>query len=178
MDRTALTVLALALGLAVSVPMQRFQLEQQQQAFMLPLTPAEAVAHAANHTFLHVVGQHRGGTTLLWNGIGLHPEVASLGGGRRSAAAAARFPWIGAMRHEGVFMQDVYPVLLLDHGWGLSLKSVSYILFSVSARGLPPRLRDSTPTHHSAAACSVVPDRLCCTRPSSASDLPRSDGAG
>ncbi len=50
-------------------------------------------------TVLLIGGPHRGGTTILWEGIKTHPEIVGFGD---------RFE-TGADYSEGVLMQDVYP---------------------------------------------------------------------
>ena len=68
-------------------------------------------AHLQNHTIVHVGGQHRGGTTLLWRGMSAHPLVAS-----HAPVAAAEDEHAPQHLHgEGIFLQSVYAKLSLDH---------------------------------------------------------------
>ena len=85
--------------------------------------------HFINHSFVHCGGQHRGGTTILWEGLAGHDAVA---GHRLSpvvlARARKRLSAHGgdvlqrsglendgpAPTFEGIFLQDVYPHFGLD----------------------------------------------------------------
>lgn len=71
------------------------------------LTDDELEAHLANHSFVHLGGQHRGGTTLLWSGLGTHTAFASHG--------PWKFAAVRELHGEGLFLQDVYPRMSLDH---------------------------------------------------------------
>lgn len=78
-----------------------------------PLTFDELRLHALNHTCVHVGGQHRGGTTLLALGLATYDAMASQShsvGGAGSSDANAR-----ELHGEGLFLQDVYPRMSLDH---------------------------------------------------------------
>ena len=78
-----------------------------------PLTQAELEQHLNNHTFVHIGGQHRGGTTLLWKGLSTHAAFASHAGaaGTNAGGAASAYELHG----EGIFLQNIYPKLSLDH---------------------------------------------------------------
>lgn len=79
-------------------------------------TPAELALHAANHTFLHIGGQHRGGTTLLWRALSSHSSIsAHYGGGRAEPAELGAELSARELNGEGIFLQDVYPRFSLDH---------------------------------------------------------------
>jgi hypothetical protein len=89
-----------------------------------PLSESGIDAHLRNHSFVHVGGQHRGGTTLLWRLLGTDPAVAAHGG---DALPRGLEPEAGALpdgatledphelHGEGIFLQDVYPKSALDH---------------------------------------------------------------
>ena len=70
-------------------------------------------ANLANHTFLHVGGQHRGGTTLLWRGLAAHPMVSAMQSDHASAAADEHSPH--HLHGEGIFFQSIYPSFSLNH---------------------------------------------------------------
>ena len=53
-----------------------------------------------NKTLLILGGHHRGGTTLLWEMLKIHPEVSSFGTTFET----------GSDFSEGVFLQDVLPL--------------------------------------------------------------------
>ena len=69
----------------------------------LRVSDAAADALVANHTFLHVGGPHRGGTTVLWRALRTHPQISGFA------------DKTGADLSEGIFLQSVYPKLSLDH---------------------------------------------------------------
>ena len=89
-----------------------------------PLTESGIDAHLRNHSFVHVGGQHRGGTTLLWRLLGTDPAVAAHGS---DTLPRSPEPEAGAvpdgvtledpheLHGEGIFLQDVYPKAALDH---------------------------------------------------------------
>ena len=96
----------------------------------VPLTESGIDAHLRNHSFVHVGGQHRGGTTLLWRLLGTDPAVAAHGGDGLAVLPRGLKPKAGALQDgvtpedphelhgEGVFLQDVYPKAALDHPLG------------------------------------------------------------
>ena len=47
-----------------------------QHMKMLRLPDAETDSLIMSHTFLHVGGPHRGGTTFLWNLLKQHPNIS------------------------------------------------------------------------------------------------------
>lgn len=72
-------------------------------AKMLSLTTDQVNDIIASHTFLHVGGPHRGGTTILWELLREHPRLAGFGNK------------VGADASEGVFMQTVFPHMGVGH---------------------------------------------------------------
>lgn len=95
----------------------------------LNLTSAEVQEHLTNHTFLHIGGLHRSGTTLLWQGLSNHTDVASLtfkdGDDRRGRE------WIDKVFNEGIFLQSVYPKFGLDHNKFLFKKWACQLLRNI-----------------------------------------------
>ena len=75
-----------------------------------PECDEETLKLVRNHSLVHIGGQHRGGTTLLWRVLRAHPAVASHG---HAAGESANDP--RALHGEGLFLQNVYPRLSLDH---------------------------------------------------------------
>ena len=79
-----------------------------------PLSRDDILALHANHSFVHIGGQHRGGTTLLSQAFDTHPlvstMVANASGERTGMDGDAKY-----LHGEGVFLQDVYPRFMLDH---------------------------------------------------------------
>lgn len=74
------------------------------------LTSEDLELHARNHTLVHIGGQHRGGTTLLWHGLSTHGTIGSMRTADGASGTSAR-----DLHGEGIFLQDVYPKLSLDH---------------------------------------------------------------
>ena len=52
------------------------------------LTPTELRELLQNRSLVHIGGQHRGGTTLLWRGLAAHPSCASQYGGVAAGVSA------------------------------------------------------------------------------------------
>ena len=77
-----------------------------------PLSRAEIQAHLSNHTLVHIGGQHRGGTTLLWRALATDPAIAAHGGEPTSGPNDAD---PRELHGEGLFLQDVLPHFGLDH---------------------------------------------------------------
>lgn len=77
-----------------------------------PLSPAEISSHLDNHTLLHIGGQHRGGTTLLWRALAVDPAIAAHGGEPKGGPNDAD---PRELHGEGLFLQDVLPHFGLDH---------------------------------------------------------------
>ena len=67
-----------------------------------PLSESGIDAHLRNHSFVHVGGQHRGGTTLLWRLLGTDPAVAAHGG---DALPRGLEPEVGALP-DGATLED------------------------------------------------------------------------
>ena len=153
------TVLAPLLGLAAAGLLS--SLRCSVLVLESPLSDADLWAQLKNHTLLHIGGQHRGGTTLLWGGLEGHPAVA---GHRLPREAIARvrqqLEWRGggalersgildesdtAPTLEGIFLQDVYPHFGLDRqSWVSLLRLYAYrllghrLLEGVGSYGLSP----------------------------------------
>jgi len=72
-QRTNLSVLVFAAGLFLG---KFFELRRQAQ-FSTDMGDAEIARVMAQSSILHVGGQHRGGTTLTWDGLQQHPDVSS-----------------------------------------------------------------------------------------------------
>ncbi len=77
------------------------------------LTPTELRELLQNRSLVHIGGQHRGGTTLLWRGLAAHPSCASQYGGVAAGDAADLAHT--ELHGEGIFLQDVLPTHGLDH---------------------------------------------------------------
>ena len=77
MARAVDALLAAALGLIVA----RAILPARQTRLSIPsgMSEAQLLQHVRSHSIVHVGGQHRGGTTLMWAALGTHPDVASHG---------------------------------------------------------------------------------------------------
>lgn len=95
------------------IALGRMLKQTENTLFMLRMTPTEIDQNLANHSFLHIGGHHRGGTTIIWDALKCHPLTSALG--TKSDIAMQRFPWIHKVHHEGIFLQDVYPTFSLDH---------------------------------------------------------------
>lgn len=115
-------------------------LDRQSLVVTSPLLTDELRRVLCNHTIVHIGGQHRGGTTLLLEGVSTHPSI-SVHELRATAAEAvkqerarrgepvdgehaeamladadARANLLSTKLHsEGIFLQDVYPKTSLDH---------------------------------------------------------------
>eukprot|EP00617_Octactis_speculum_P010529 CAMPEP_0185771716 /NCGR_PEP_ID=MMETSP1174-20130828/64817_1 /TAXON_ID=35687 /ORGANISM="Dictyocha speculum, Strain CCMP1381" /LENGTH=394 /DNA_ID=CAMNT_0028457655 /DNA_START=1 /DNA_END=1185 /DNA_ORIENTATION=+ len=63
----------------------------------LRLSDTEVETMITKHTFLHIGGPHRGGTTFLWSLFKQHPNISGFG------------HKVGVDESEGIFLQDVYP---------------------------------------------------------------------
>ena len=125
------------LGLAVASLLSRFQRSSLIQDS--PLSTGDLLTHLKNHTIVHIGGQHRGGTTLLWGGLEGHSAIAGhrlppdaiararrrlelAGGLERSGLEALSHDPESAPTFEGVFLQDVYPRFSLDRQSTLSFQ--------------------------------------------------------
>ena len=86
----------------------------------LRVSDAAADALVANHTFLHVGGPHRGGTTVLWRALRTHPQISGFA------------DKTGADLSEGIFLQQVYPTF----GIGNELSAAQMTANRKPTRGL------------------------------------------
>lgn len=66
---------------------------------IMRLNAEEVDAQVAQHTFLHVGGPHRGGTTILWSLLKEHPGISGFK------------DKVGVDFAEGMFLQSVYPTM-------------------------------------------------------------------
>ena len=87
MQRNALSLLVLGAGILLGKVAEVVRREQ----FLLDMSEQEIRAVVANSSVLHVGGQHRGGTTLTWDGLQQHPDFSGFTvESRRSEANSAR----------------------------------------------------------------------------------------
>lgn len=130
-------LLAPVAGLLVAARLASL-LDRQSLVIESSLGAEELRALLRNHTIVHIGGQHRGGTTLLLEGLASNPSISvhelssatteamrlssvdSAGFGADPAAAAQvakeRASLLSSKLHnEGIFLQDVYPKTSLDH---------------------------------------------------------------
>lgn len=71
--RSGLSVLIFFMGVFLG---KVLELRRQQQ-FVTKLTTEEVRDVMSRSTILHIGGQHRGGTTVTWEGLQQHPDVSS-----------------------------------------------------------------------------------------------------
>ena len=71
--RSGLSVLIFFMGVFLG---KVLELRRQQQ-FVTKLTTEEVRDVMSRSTILHIGGQHRGGTTVPWEGLQQHPDVSS-----------------------------------------------------------------------------------------------------
>ena len=102
-----LTLAAPLAGLLVAL---RLAPRRSRLVRVAPLSAADIDAHLANHTLVHIGGQHRGGTTLLASAFGTHPLIATHGSYDAAATSTPEH-----LHGEGLFLQDVYSKMSLDH---------------------------------------------------------------
>jgi hypothetical protein len=129
----AYALLAVACGLLVARVVQP---KVQRLSVPSGLSSPHLEELLRNHSILHVGGQHRGGTTLLWAGLGTHPDIASHGAPEQLADDSdmrtlpmadgppmRRVEFLQTMSErvrdemhsEGIFLQSVYPRFMLEH---------------------------------------------------------------
>lgn len=122
------SLLTIAMGIAVVST-----LRPAEQPFEV-LSAAHVDALLANRTILHLGGQHRGGTTILWRALVAAGSADAAATGNASALlgfdereaclAQRRFGCKGnifgcsCMESEGLFVQSVMPSWRLDHATG------------------------------------------------------------
>ena len=135
---TLRVVLAPFIGLFVA---QRLQGLRNRQSLVVesPLSDDALRAELRRHTIVHLGGQHRGGTTVLLEGLAAHPQIAvhnlsatarrameedhqrkgrrsdGSGSGSGSEATENADVLLKKLHGEGIFLQDVYPKSSLDH---------------------------------------------------------------
>jgi len=137
---------------------------RRRDQFMLDVPPQEIRRVLSASTVLHIGGQHRGGTTLTWDGLQQHPDISSFmsalpkdaaNDGVQAAYAGADeieqqlrarrtklYPYISEFRSEGIFLQDVLPKFSLHHPtWPYVPKKAIYELLRTYAPALCERLQ-------------------------------------
>jgi hypothetical protein len=129
--------LAPVAGLLLAARLASF-LNRQSLVVESSLNTEDLRALLRNHTIVHIGGQHRGGTTLLLEGLASSPFIA-VHDLRAATADAMRLSSVGSagvgadlaeaarmageratllsskLHNEGIFLQDVYPKTSLDH---------------------------------------------------------------
>jgi len=78
----------------------------------LKLNSEQISHHLQNHTFVHIVGQHLSGTTLVWQALKTNANISTFQ--LRTARQKARFSWAEGLDFQGIFMQNVLPKFGLD----------------------------------------------------------------
>ena len=137
---------------------------RRRDQFMLDVPPQEIRRVLSASTVLHIGGQHRGGTTLTWDGLQQHPDISSFmsalpkhaaNDGVQATYAGADeieqqlrarrtklYPYISEFRSEGIFLQDVLPKFSLHHPtWPYVPKKAIYELLRTYAPALCERLQ-------------------------------------
>eukprot|EP00277_Geminigera_cryophila_P021506 CAMPEP_0179463328 /NCGR_PEP_ID=MMETSP0799-20121207/45425_1 /TAXON_ID=46947 /ORGANISM="Geminigera cryophila, Strain CCMP2564" /LENGTH=380 /DNA_ID=CAMNT_0021266563 /DNA_START=21 /DNA_END=1160 /DNA_ORIENTATION=+ len=155
-QRSNLSVLVFAVGLFLG---KFFELKRQSQ-FVFDISEPDIRLTMSRTTMLHIGGQHRGGTTLTWDGLQQHPDISSFGTVNREEdydedegtgmdqvekdlinRRLELHPHISQFRSEGVFLQDVLPKFSLHHPpWPYYWKKLLYLLLKTFAPALEQSL--------------------------------------